>query len=310
MNRQQGLSLVELMIASLLGLILSSAILSTLYAAIAANKLKIAAESIHENSTLAMYFLAADIRAIDFSGCLSAGISRANIVSTGRVADHLQRFGVIFAEPRDYKNSDAISFVSALDAGFELSQSMSSVHSSVDLLADSTVANSREVLITNCQVADLFAISNQWSSQLYHEMPDNSSANLSAAYARGSMLYPLSVVSYKIARGASGRAGLYRKVNSRYFQELIPNVEQLRMFYASKQGLDNAIVYRSSSQINDYTGVTSIHLQLLLSSPTEVLMHKSYYQNLQGQLVKASDRRLYKSFEITVALRNRQLTSE
>jgi len=284
--------------------------LSTLYAAIAANKLKIAAESIHENSSLAMYFLAMDLRAIDFSGCLEAGISSANIVSTGSIADHLQRYGVIFAEHKQYKNSDAFSFVSVLDAGSELNQSMSSVHSSVDLLADSAVANTREVLITNCQVADLFAVSGQWNSQLYHDVPDNSSANLSAAYARGSMLYPLSVVSYKISRGASGRAGLYRKVNSHYFQELIPNVEQLRIFYASKQGLDNKIIYRSSSQINDYAGVTSIHLQLLLSSPTQVLMHKSYYQNLQGQLVKAADRRLYKSFEITVALRNRQLSRE
>jgi len=309
-NRQQGISLVELMIASLLGLILSSAILSTLYASIAANKLKVAAESIHENSSLAMHFLAADIRAIDFSGCFNTRVSNANIVSTGRVADHLQRFGAIFAEHKSYNNSDAFSFVSALDAGFELNQNMSNVHSSVDLLADSEVANHREVFITNCQVADLFTISGQWNSRLYHDMPDNSSANLSAVYSRGSMLYPLSVVSYKIARGASGRAGLYRKVNSRYFQELIPNVEQLRIYYASKQGLDNKMLYRSSSQISNYDDVISIHLKLLLSSPTEVLKQQSHYQNLQGQRVKAQDRRLYKSFEMTVALRNRLIAGD
>ena len=310
MNRQQGLSLVELMVASLLGLILSSSILSTLYASIAANKLKVAAESIHENSSLAMHFLASDIRAIDFSGCLSTGIRGANIVSTGRVAEHLLRFGVILAETKKYQNSDAISFVSALDAGFELTKAMPTVHSSVDLLTGSAVANAREVLITNCQVADLFTVSGQWNSRLYHEMPENSSANLSSVYPRGSMLYPLSVVSYKIARGVSGRAGLYRKVNARYFQELIPNVEQLRISYASKQGLDNKLLYRSSSKISNFDEVTSIHLKLLLSSSTEVLKKRSYYQNLQGQLIKAPDRRLYKSFEMTVALRNRGIGSE
>jgi len=56
--------------------------------------------------------------------------------------------------------------------------------------------------------------------------------------------------------------------------------------------------------------VISIHLKLLLSSPTEVLKQQSHYQNLQGQRVKAQDRRLYKSFEMTVALRNRLIAGD
>ncbi len=293
------------MIASLLGLILSAAILSTLYAAVKSNALKNSAESMQENSSLALFFLANDLRSIGFAGCYEQGISNLSNHSNGPVSQFLAEYPIIFGKTLAYKNSDAISFVTILNAGVDTVADMSTVHSRVDLIKNESIEERQELLITDCTHADIFTVSDIWRYQLSHEMPSNSSANLSHPYKQGAVVYPLSLISYYLAKGASGRSGLYRKVNNKNGHEIIPNVEMLIIHYGVRSAVDQSIRYYAADQYFDYEQVVSVQLQLLLSSHNQVLDVAMQYQGLHNNTVQADDLRLYKVFNLDIALRNR-----
>ncbi|EPJ46199.1 MAG: hypothetical protein OFPII_22260 [Osedax symbiont Rs1] len=305
MKNQRGGTLVELMIASLLGLMLSAVILSTLYAAMKSNALKTSAESMQENSSLALFFLANDLRSIGFAGCYEQGISNLSNHSKGPVSQFLAEFSIISGNTLAYKNSDSISFVTVLNAGVDTVADMSTVHSRVDLIKNKWIEEQQELLITDCTHADIFTVSDIWRYQLSHEMPSNSSANLSHSYKQGALVYPLSLISYYLAKGASGRTGLYRKINNKNGHEIIPNVEMLIIRYGVRSAVNQRVRYYAADQHFDSEQVVSVQLQLLLSSHNQVLDVAMQYQDLHNNTVQADDLRLYKVFNLDITLRNR-----
>ncbi|SDX36939.1 PilW family protein [Marinobacter mobilis] len=69
LNRQSGLSLVELMIALVLGLILSAGVITIFISAKQDYQLQDAVSQIQENARFSLEFLARDIRMAGYSGC-------------------------------------------------------------------------------------------------------------------------------------------------------------------------------------------------------------------------------------------------
>ena len=100
MKYQAGVSLVQLLISTMLGLLLSTALLNMLYATILSNQLKLAIETVQENSALAGYFLRRDLNGIGFKSCFEQPLSHLNILSKGSVAGLLNSS----AYPQGIKN--------------------------------------------------------------------------------------------------------------------------------------------------------------------------------------------------------------
>ena len=306
MNRQQGFTLVELLIASLLGLLLSASILSALYASMQSNKFKIATEEVQENAALAMHFLKQDIKSIGFSGCFSQGFAKINISSTGSVAELLNAYGVIAANQYQFKQSDSLSFIANIGTSEDLINDMANVHSSIDLTANSEILATQEVLITDCINADLLSVTAVWNNRLSHDSKANLDGNLSHAYQRGASVYRLYVIEYKIARGASGVPGLYRKFGKARFQELIPNVVKMNLSYASKNTKTGLITYQPTVDSLGDQQLISVDVELLLVSQNEVMPSSMVLKNNNGQLYQASDKRFYKDYRFSVALANNE----
>ena len=304
---QRGFNLVEVLIAAMLGLLLSAAVLSTLYMQLVSNKLQTALESQQESAAFALYFLRKDLTGIGFTGCLDNHISQISAVSNGPVGQHLSQFTKIHGSENQYKKSDAISFITVLIPSVDMISDMATVHSSVDVESNSQISPEDELLITDCQNADLFAVSDSEGDRLGHDSMENKTANLNHIYTSGSIVFPLSKVSYKLSRGVSGRSGLFRKQDQADNQELIANVDQLSIRYLSQRQTDQPILAQAASEVVDYKYVIAIRLKLLLSTPLNVLQQSMTFVDAYGEQRQALDKRYYKVYSLSVALPNRKL---
>jgi hypothetical protein len=296
--------MAELLIASLLGLLLSASILSALYASLQSNNLKHAHEEMHESAALAIHFLKQDIRALGFKGCLAKSLKNVKIISKGAVAEQLNSAGFITINKHQFKQSDSLSFVAVAGIVEDVIDDMAYVHSDIDLTAESEITIGQEVLITNCQQADLVAVSKVWNNRLSHNKDVNLEGNLNYRYKRGAIVFPLSVVEYKIAIGASGNPGLYRKSGKSRFQELVPRVERMTIRYTLKNketGVSGTYRLPESSVNQNFV---SVDVELLLASEKEVMPFPMMLTNEHEMAESANDKRLYKVYQFTVALLN------
>jgi len=298
--------MVQLLISAMLGLLLSTAALSTVIAAISSHRLRHATETVQENIALAEYFISKDARAIGFKSCFQKSPSFINNVSKGVLGSTFSIFSAPTVIPSSYKTSDTLVFATVIDAGTELAGDMATPHAQLDLVANNQVQEQQELLITNCESADFFKVSSIWNNRLSHDYSTNTDANLSINYLRGSLVYPTSLIHYKIAVGASGQPGLFRKVGERNYQELIPNVDHFRVELGVFNPLGKTVSYYLSDERIERANIVSLRLYLLLSSTSAVLSQKMFYENFNGDMVKAKDLRFYKAFSIVIALPNAQ----
>jgi len=288
----------------MLGLLLSSAVLSTVIAAISSHRLRHATETLQENIALAEYFMRKDMRVIGFKSCFEKSSSFINNVSKGVVGSDFSTFLAPTVMLNTYKKSDTLVFAAVTHGGTELAGDMANSHAQLDLAANNPVKDHQEILITNCESADFFKVSALWNNRLSHDHSANTDTNLSTNYLRGSLLYPTYLIHYKIALGASGQPGLFRKVGERNYQELIPNVNHFRVELGVFNTLEKTVSYHFSDEKIESANIVSIRLYLLLSSNSAVLSQKMYYKNFIGNMEKAKDLRLYKAYSIVIALRN------
>lgn len=309
MIQQKGYSLVQLLIVATLGAVLSAAILNVLFATFQSVNLKTAIESVQERAALAVHFIKSDLNGLGFSYCLNDGLSAVNVLSQGPVAEHLMAHTGLVGDLYRYKQSDSITFVTATMTGSELRQDMRTVHSSVDVLDSQGFKIGQEILITNCRSGELFAITNIWQGQLSHQRSRNKDANFSQLYSRGAVVNPMVLLSYKLAVGVSGRVGLYRKVNNRA-QELVPDIQQLKILYATSPSQGGQINYVSADQVSNYKAVVSVQIRLLVASEKEVLRERMLIKDTDGLTNTAPDLRYYKHFNAYILLKNRGLKSQ
>lgn len=117
------------------------------------------------------------------------------------------------------------------------------------------------------------------------------------------------LLSYKLAVGVSGRVGLYRKVNNRA-QELVPDIQQLKILYATSPSQGGQINYVSADQVSNYKAVVSVQIRLLVASEKEVLRERMLIKDTDGLTNTAPDLRYYKHFNAYILLKNRGLKSQ
>lgn len=302
-EKQKGYSLVELLIAVMLGLLLTTAVLSMLFASYQTHNLKSAIETVQENGALALYFIKRDLINLGFSSCLGQSLKTTNLLSLGTVGRHLSEHTELKGNLYPYKKSDSVTFVRMLNTGSELVRDMHTVHSSVDLLNSNHFKVRQEVLITDCNTAELFSITAMWREQLRHTNELNTNANFSQAYIKGATVNPMALISYKLAKGVNGAIGLFRKENNRS-HELIPNVHHFSVLYGVRAYPGNEVRFVKASQLTGTKMVVCIKLALLLSSNKKVLKEKMLDEEEFRELGLKGDLRYYKRFEITVMLRN------
>ena len=342
-TQQTGFSLIELMVAMVLGLIISGVAIQVFVSNKGTYRLENSLSRLQENGRYVVENMVRDLRMAGYNGCLSRGDS---IVIT-EFNDAPLPFTIDGTDSIRGYNANTTTWTPAIDANLNLSgvaqgtdvlniQRASSCgahvaanHASADtdILVNApnncSFTQYQAVMITNCIAADIFQISNSVSvsgstETLTRGTAVNSAGNLSAAYSTDAQVFRWQSNAYFIGTGANGEPALFRSswspdndndIDAADFGvvELADGVEDLQILYGEDTGGDQyADTYVTANAVTDWEDVRSIRINLLLRSE-DLLTQVPRTIQFNGGTVNSgpgADRRLRMAYSTTVTLRN------
>mgnify|MGYP003116605151 CR=1 FL=1 len=227
--------------------------------------------------------------------------------------------------------SDVIAIQRGETVPIEVTGNMSATNANIQVAGQTELFSQNDmVLISDCENADLFRISSQPDSNTWaHAQNVNSDNRLSQAYNDSARILRFSSNAYYVRD--TGRVdnfgnpirGLYRARNNLLnsatpdFQidEMVEGVENLQVLVGEKLASGN-IRYRAADHAGlDLTAAVAVQLGLLVSDAEEVrddadmgsdaLPGETIGPASGGGVTHPEDRRLRRTFETTVTLRNR-----
>ena len=362
-----GFSLIELLVAMTLGLLLTSGMISVFAGNRASSELNAAIANMQESARFALDAIATDTRSAGFQGCIGVQSGQTVIqaadaptgdfmasAATGSVVDANDDWTP--APPLTFVEDDHTAVAGTHTISLQFGES--DVYLLAEEMADGggptpnanltlrrpmlAAAVGDLALISNCEQADLFAISQlkAGSTVLQHKAPYNTSGSLSNAYGNERTLSQTAVMLFRSnvyyvgdtqqdnEAGGDIRA-LYRQSlpfgepDDNPPTELVTGVENLRVSFGMRLN-DGSLRYVAADDAAfDATRVESIKIGLLMVSRDEVASmddQKTYI--LAGQAVPPAagpgdntgathpvDRRHRLVFNTTVKIRNRRFRS-
>ncbi len=331
-RRQTGMTLIEIMIALLIGAFLLGGVLQIFIGSKQTYRMQENLFRLQENARFAMYFLSKDIRRAGLQGCPSLRTVTPNVIVEVPVVPSLTQTtfisgsdsidgnwtsGACGAGGNCIPGSDAISINYSENCGGNLTTAMANSGSSVQISASNTcnVNNNDALLISNCSSSDIFRSTSAGNS-INHQA-------LSNAYGTDSELFVYHAYTYFIRVSTSGDPGrsLWRLDNTTASGtgtnpiELIEGVEDMQILYgvdteADASGLNgdgtpNYYVVASDVAASDWPKVISIRISLLVATLDDNVASQNLPYTFNGATMTPSDRKIRRVFNTTIALRNR-----
>jgi type IV pilus assembly protein PilW len=322
---QSGLTMVELMIAMVTGLILLAGILQIALNSRQHYSVQEAMSRTQEAGRFAMDILSRDIRMADFWGCVTDATkitNNLNVSGTGYLS-YMDFAGGIVGTDGGTTLPDTITLSGALGTGIAvLPPYMPQTSAMLHVLADNGLNQGDIVLLSDCLQGDIFQISNSnpsSSGSVVHNTgnatePGNYNPGacqggnahcLSKTYDGAAQIYGMQALTYSIHHPALQEPMLMRSRNGAPAVELVAGIENMKFLYGEDTTGDQvANLYHAAGSVSDWDAVVSVRIHLLARSSNEVLEAPQVYQ-FDGQSYTASDRRLRREFSSTVTIRNR-----
>lgn len=300
MKKQNGFTLVEIMIALVLGLLLIAGMITIYLSNKSSYNTQSSLLEVQEAGRYTLEAIKEDFRQTDNWGCSQATTNVLNPMSVGYV-DFLSD-GVDGANDVN----DTLIIRRAASTGIQLQNDM------VDESSDITVGitnftQGQMVIINDCTSGDIFQITNDPSASttLQHVigvgLPGNVVSDLSKAYTTTARVYPIKSITYGVSNG-----WLQRTVDGEV-QDIIPNVEGFQILFGEDTNNDNvANRYVPASSISDWDDVASIRVDVLIKSTSNGVRLSKQTYTFNGVTTTATDLRMYKTFSTTIVVRNRQ----
>ncbi|MGZ8199784.1 MAG: PilW family protein [Methylosarcina sp.] len=328
---QAGMTLIELMIALLIGAFLLGGMLQIFLGTKRSYRMAEGVSRMQENARFAMDLMGQDIRMAGFRGCNSQTAITNNLNSATSFFYNfntaLQGFeatsdpgdtpavwspSIVAEITQPLGGSDVITIRRAAGDGNLVTAHADGV---ADLtLADTTNLSANDLVVAStCEGSDAFQITSITGNVVAHNAgaspaPGNAIQALSRSYTDG-QVYPISTVSYYI-RESNGQPSLYRRINSSDATELVEGIEQMQILYgedtdASPDGTPN--YYTTADQVTNMANVVSLRISLLVRTIDDNLASESQAYTYNGTETTPDDRRLRRVFTTTIAVRNRLL---
>jgi type IV pilus assembly protein PilW len=341
-HKQQGMTLIEIMISLLIGIFLIGGILQVFTHTRQTYRMQENLSRMQENGRFAMDFLAKDIRMAGYQGCASIrhitpnviiDISNPNpnptppslmgglnsvITGTNTVAANWSASACGVSNDC-IANTDALAIHKGGSCGGGLVGNLGVVNANIQINAINTCNISAYdiLIISDCSSADIFVATSASAGAgiqtIAHATNQNTSNNLSKPYGDDAEIYISQTLSYFIRVGANGQPALWRLDNNSPAPtgtnpvELIEGIENMQILYGedtSADGTPNYYVPAGTAGL-DMDQVVSIRISLLVRSMDDnlTLVPRAYTYN--GATTTPTDRRLRRVFSSTIAVRNR-----
>jgi type IV pilus assembly protein PilW len=314
---QSGMTLIEIMVALLLGAFLLGGILTSFTGSKQTNRMLEELSRLQENGRYALDLLANDIRMSRFIGCQSLNNITPNIVvgvPPLPVVNFLNAFSgsdnvsntwnarACSGAGECIANTDAINLMFGESCGGNLVGAMVNPTDNIQISANScSFSANAAMLISNCTAADIFRATNA--------APPVQHPALNALYGTNAEVFRFRAYTYFIRESTSGAgSSLWRLdvTSAADPVEMVEGIENMQIWYgedtdATPDGMAN--YYISANQVINMARVVSVRVSLLLRSLEEVASQPVRYV-YNGDTQIENDRFLRRVFTTTIALRN------
>ena len=334
---QRGFSLVELMVASAIGLIVVGSIgyfyLGTRQAYRTTDNLS----RVQESQRIVLDTLAREIRLAGYAGCVNLAAKPPTVIANppaGSPSPYVvnqDTVAQIFNNATGWTNStgitrvtgggtDVISIRYASNTGqpAKLTGNLNAVNANIQMSSNPGNFNANDVLIiSDCSNTDVFRatnVSNGGTVTIAHSNSANTTNNLSKKYGPDAEVLAFHDVTFFIGINPAGNPALYRfdvGANGAVAEEIAENVENMQLQYGLDTNADDAVDSYATT-IAAGARVISVRVALVFSgagvgSADTGLGTATSAQTytLLGTSFTAPDTRLRKVGTATVLLRNR-----
>lgn len=327
-TRQRGISLIELMIAMVLGLIVSAAVMQIYLANSQASRLNDAMSRMQENGRFALNLLQQDLRQAGFRGGCQGRVK--NLLNEDHAGYQPELFDLNRAiegwrgeqgpAPDDYLDDTDVIVVkhAANISGLTASGNTPAHAANIQLTSASGVLQGSIVVVGDIQACDMFQNTSQKTANNLNRGPGGwvpgnkapANTNLfSKSYDGELQIFTMTSHLYYVGESDDATTDdvyALRRVqynlgvlNDQPNHEIIDGVRDMRILYL--QGTD----YVEASAVSDWSGVSAVQVSLLLQSINDNVATEPMSLPFAGTTFNATDRRLYQVFATTVGLRNR-----
>ena len=324
--RCAGLTLVELMVATVLSLVLLAGVLTIFAGGKVTNRLQSGLATVQENGRYALHTLVRDIRVAGFIGCAGMQPTRINILADAlldspsadvqQVVDDLIGGTVLGGGTATSSNNpygavegtDWIRIQGGRDLLAQLVGQLDPNNANIQTTPITDGVESGDLLlISDCESMDLFCAgnANKSSTTVPHPASCNKSPKLSKAYGEDAVLLKFQSYVYYVKEPAGRTNNAGGPVRSLFRRnllggpelELVDGIEDLQISYgvdSDLNGLVDNFVESSAMSPGDWAGVLAVRVGLVVSSVDEVL-----------ETGASADLRLSRQMTATATIRNR-----
>jgi len=304
---QQGVSLIEILIAMTLSLFIGLSVFAFYFHLITNAGFQQGLTRILQNAQIIRYTLQHALSKTGALGCFAADAHHLIYGQEGLVLP-------IQADTWVTEQYNRLVVQGIQGNVHKLVSDMASTQSPIVVERGDTSINQDDLLvISDCERADVLSASSVLHSDetrtIYHTQDPLSKAYQAHAQVGVWMAseYSLSDSSYKNKQGRTIKGLFVRDLATGRSEELVQGVEDWRLLYAIDGNHDGIIEqHQAGDQVTDWSHVRGVIVHLLLTSVDDVLKTPSDYYFL-GERYQANDRLLRKELDIYIALRNRHL---
>lgn len=340
-NKQQGFSLVELMISITIGLILMTGVVQMFLTSKTVFSTQQGLSRVQESGRLAIDFMAKDIREAGYLGCISRSAPRLRnlLDTTGAQNKFLYDFdSKEFAirgytaepagsdlNPNPLANTDILVVRSAGGKGASTSKMNTNTavfvtHAGGTAACPSGICKDDILIVTDCAKARIFqatavgapaggevAISHNGGNNTYNTWGGGESGP-EESFAVGSEVINLQTTVYYIANNTEGNPGLWQKIGQDSAFELLEGVEDMSLVFGVDLDDDDFIVDATMTTASNanWDKVRSVEVELLIRSTEDNASPEVQKYDFAGATnITAPDKRIRQVFSTSVAIRSR-----
>ncbi|MBC3919668.1 PilW family protein [Undibacterium sp. CY18W] len=221
------------------------------------------------------------------------------------------------------KNSDIVTIRGVTgNPAVVIAPFMTAVTDAVTVTTGNGFAANDVLVISDCIMSTIFQVSGtpDTTGTLTHAAggsPGNIDNTLGKVYASGSEVYKLASTTFYIAPSQfSTNPSLWRIVGTNAAEELVENVERLKVYYGMDPSVGSDNTKRDYSPNTyipanatgiDMSKVISLRFSMLIRSPSDNVTKAYQTYTFDGSATTATDYRLRSVFSTTISLRNRVL---
>lgn len=343
MNKQRGLSLVELMISIALGLMLMAGVIQMFITTKTSFTVQQGLSRIQETGRMAIEFIGHDLRMASNVGCVkmqSPGKDMANIIDptpTNKGGLHKDFLvGVMGYDTPAQLNasvllSDALGSMipaansgilvirGATERGFPVAVKNTANNITV-FRGDEAISNDcidglcegGVAVVSDCDSGRVFtaaSLEEKSGGQLtitHSEAWDITGADINVYDTRPEVfVYPMHTIVYFVAPGVSGEPSLWQKLDRQTSLELIQGVERIRFTYR----VDDSTDYVAASAVGalEWRDVNAVRVDLVVRGADQNALEAAQSYTFPGDaaVTTPTDRRIRQLFSNTYLIRSR-----